>query len=82
MQVYQTPMSIQTFLMKKMLGQKLKDVPEADQQKIFAALEKNPELFKNIAAEVQAKMKDGKGQMLAVMEIVQKYQGDLQQVMK
>ncbi len=74
-------MSLKTFLMKKMLKSKMKDVPEAEQEKIFAAIEKNPELFQKIALETQEKMKQGKDQMAASMEVMQKYQEELKQAM-
>jgi hypothetical protein len=44
-------MSLKTFLMKKMLKSKLGDMPEDQQNKIFGAIEKNPDLFKKIAQE-------------------------------
>ena len=70
-------MSLKTFLMKKMLKSKMKDVPQAEQEKIFSAIDKNPDLFQNIALEVQEKVKQGKDQMAATMEIMSKYQNDL-----
>jgi hypothetical protein len=70
-------MSIKSYLMKKMLASKMKDVPPADQEKIFSAIDKNPQLFENIALEVQEKMKQGKDQMAASMEVMQKYQNEL-----
>ena len=75
-------MSLKTFLMKKMLKSKMKDVPQAEQDKIFNAIEKDPKLFENIALEVQAKMKEGKDQMAATMEVMQKYQGDLKNLLQ
>jgi hypothetical protein len=74
-------MSLKTFMMKKLLASKMKDVPPDQQEKIFAAIEKNPKLFENIALEVQEKMKGGKDQMAATMEVMQKYQEDLKKVM-
>ena len=70
-------MGMKDFLMKKMLQSKMKDVPVAEQEKIFAMIEKNPDFFQKIALEVQEKMKSGKDQMTATMEIMQKYQDDL-----
>ena len=69
------------FLMKKMLKSKMKDIPEAEQEKMLNAIEKNPDFFQNIAAEVQAKMKEGKDQMAATMEVMQKHQEELKKVM-
>jgi hypothetical protein len=55
----------------------MKDVPQDQQEKILDAIEKNPKLFETIALEVQEKMKQGKDQMAATMEVMQKYQDDL-----
>ncbi len=74
-------MSLKTFFLKKLLKSKMKDVPEDQQEKIFAAIEKNPDLFNKIGLEVQEKMKQGKDQMAATMEVMQKYQEDLKKVM-
>ncbi|MCC2630253.1 MAG: hypothetical protein K0S38_62 [Candidatus Paceibacter sp.] len=60
----------------------MKDVPQDQQEKIFAAIEKDPKLFENIALEVQEKMKGGKDQMAATMEVMQKYQDQLKNVMQ
>jgi hypothetical protein len=74
-------MSIKNFLMRKMLKSKMKDVPEAEQEKIFKAIETNPDLFQKIAVEVQAKMKEGKDQMTATMEVMQNHQEELKKVL-
>jgi len=50
-------MSMKTFLMKKMLASQMKGVPQAEQDKLFAMIEKNPELFQKIALEVQEEIK-------------------------
>lgn len=59
----------------------MKDVPEAEQEKIFQAIDKNPDFFQNIATEVQAKMKEGKDQMTATMEVMKKHQEELKKIM-
>lgn len=69
------------FLMKKLLKSKMKDIPEAEQEKILSAIEKNPDFFQNIATEVQTKMKEGKDQMTATMEVMKKHQEDLKKIM-
>ena len=74
-------MSIKTFLLKKMMANKMKDVPQTEQDKVFAMLEKNPDLFQKIGLEVQAEMKKGKDQMSATMEVVKKYESDLKNLM-
>ncbi len=68
------------FLVKKLLQSKMKDVPQEDQEKIFAMLEKNPGLFQKIAEESQEEMKKGKSQMDAVMSVMKKYEGELKKL--
>ncbi|HEC32814.1 MAG TPA: hypothetical protein ENI63_00960 [Candidatus Kaiserbacteria bacterium] len=65
-------------LMKKLLKSKMKDVPEEQQEMILGAIEKNPELFQKIGLEIQSKMKDGKDQMTATMEVMQAHKDELQ----
>jgi hypothetical protein len=72
---------IKNFLMKKMLQSKLKDVPKDQQDKILMAIEKNPELFQKIALEIQQEVKGGKDQMAAAISVMEKYKGELQQLM-
>jgi hypothetical protein len=74
-------MSLKTYLMKKMLASKMKDVPKEQQDKIFTAIDKNPVLFQKIAAETQEKIKGGKDEMSAAMEVMQKYQSELKGLM-
>ena len=68
-------------LMKKMLGKKLQGVSEADQDKLFDMVEKNPELFQKIATEIKALQKSGKDQMAATVEVMSKYQNELKGLM-
>ncbi|MCH8050005.1 hypothetical protein IIB51_01160 [Patescibacteria group bacterium] len=68
-------------LMKKMLGKKLQGIPEADQDKLFDMVEKNPALFQKIATEIKALQKSGKDQMAATVEVMSKYQSELKGLM-
>ncbi|AKM84329.1 TPA: hypothetical protein DCZ46_03195 [Candidatus Campbellbacteria bacterium] len=74
-------MSLKGMLMRKMLKSQMKGVPEAEQEKIFKIIEENPELFQKIATEVQEKMKGGKDQMSATMEVMGKYQSELKNIL-
>ncbi len=67
--------------MKKMLKHQLKGVPQDQQDKLVGMIEKNPELFQQIAVEAQAKMKEGKDQMTAMMEVMQNHQEELKKIM-
>ncbi len=71
-------MGLQETLFKKMLASKMKGVPEAEQQKIFDMIEKNPDLFQKLALEVQTATKNGKDQMTAAREVMEKYKDQLQ----
>ena len=66
--------------MRKMLGNQMKGVPQAEQDKVFTMLEKNPDLFQKIGLEVQEEMKHGKDQMAATMEVVKRYEADLKKL--
>lgn len=59
----------------------MKDVPQAEQEKIFALLEKNPDFFTKIAEEVQIQVKSGKDQQAAVMEVLTAHQEELKKIM-
>ena len=72
---------IKEFLMKKMLQRQLKNVPEGQREQIMTMVEKDPELFAQIAKEIKQEMKKGKSQMSAAMTVMPKYQKQLQQIM-
>jgi hypothetical protein len=65
------------FLMRKLLESKMKDVPIDQREMILDMIEKNPAFFESIAEEVKAKMAEGKDQMAATMEVMQKHQDEL-----
>jgi len=58
----------------------MKDLPDEQADKMIMMIEKNPELFQKIGAEVQEKMNQGKDQMAASMEVMQKYQEELKKI--
>ena len=62
----------------KLKGQ---NIPEEQQDKILDVMLKNPELFKKIAQEAQEKMKEGKDQQSAMMEVMQEHQDELKDLM-
>ncbi len=71
----------QNFMLKQMLKSKMKGVPEAEQERILGMVEKNPDFFKMIGEEVEARKKSGKSEMEATMEVMRKHQGDFQKLM-
>ena len=66
------------FLLKKML--RTQGVPEAQIDMFLNMMEKNPELFKNIALEIQEKTKNGMDQTNASMEVMKKYEAELKKL--
>lgn len=67
-------------LMKQMLKRQMQGVPAEEQEKVAALISQNPDFFTNIAAEVDKKMKEGKDQMAAVMEVMQTHQEELKKM--
>lgn len=68
--------------MKQVIKRQLKGMPEAEVNRIIMLVEKNPELFKKIGDEIQAKVKAGRSQMAASMEVMRAHQAELQKVLK
>jgi len=68
----------QNFLLKKML--RTQGVPEAQINMFISMMEKNPELFKTIASEIQAKVKGGMSQTDAGMQVMKKYEEELKKL--
>lgn len=69
------------FMLKQALKAKMKDVPEAEREKLLAAMEKNPEFFKKIGEEVQKRVKSGQSEMAATMVVMREHQAELQKIM-
>ena len=57
-------------------------VPEAQIEMFVKMIEKNPELFKTIAAEIQEKVKSGMSQMDAGMEVMKKHEEELKKLVE
>ncbi len=66
------------FLLKKML--RTQGVPEAQIDMFIRMMEKNPELFKTIAEEIQTKTKNGVDQQTASVEVMKKYESELKKL--
>ncbi len=73
---------LKNMLMRKMIASKMKDVPQAEQDKLIGMIEKNPQFFEKIALEVQEEMKGGKDQMAATMAVMQKHKKELETIAK
>ena len=68
------------FLLKQALKAKMKDVPEAEREKMLVLLEKNPEFFKKIGEEEQKRVKAGQSEMAATMVVMREHQAELQKL--
>ena len=66
------------FLLKKML--RTQGVPEAQIDMVLTMMEKDPELFKKIAKEIEEKIKGGMDKMEASQKIMQKYEAELKKL--
>ena len=66
------------FLLKKML--KKQGVPPEQIDMLLNMMNKDPELFKKIAKEIEELTKKGFNQQQAGMQVMQKYQSELQKL--
>ncbi len=73
---------IKDFLLKQMLKRQLKGLPEAEIDRIVELVGKNPEVFKKIGDEIKAKVKSGRSQTAATMEVMRAHQSELQKILK
>lgn len=67
--------------MKTMLKKQMKGVPEAEQERIFAMIEKNPDFFMKIAKDVQEKVSGGMSQQDAMMAVMKANETQMKEVM-
>lgn len=75
-------MSMQSFLLKKYAGWKMKGVPEAQREMMMTLLEKDPELMKTIGEEIERRRKGGESEMKAAMEVLKKHRDELARLMR
>jgi hypothetical protein len=74
-------MGIKNFLVKKLVGSKLKHLPKDQQDMIIALVQENPEFFKEIQKKVEAKKKQGQDEQLAMMQVMRENQAQIQKLM-
>jgi len=73
-------MGIKDFMTRKLLERQLKSLPPDQRELVIKAVQENPEFFEKIAKEIQEKTKQGKNQTAASMEVMRKYQSELQNI--
>ena len=69
---------IKEFLLKQAVKRGTKNLPKDQQAMLAAAVEKDPALFAKIAKEIEALKKGGKPEMYAALDVMKKYQKELQ----
>ncbi len=68
--------------MKQAVKHGTKNLPKEQADMLQAAVEKNPELFAKIAKEIDELKKSGKPEMYAALDVMKKYQKELQGMFK
>ena len=74
-------MGIKSYITEKLIRSKMKNLPKAQQDMYIKLIEENPELFKKIGDEVKVLTKNGTSEMTATMQVMRKYQAEIQRLM-
>ncbi len=74
-------MGIKDFITEKLVRSKMKNLPKNQQDMFIKMIKENPELFKKIGDEVKALTKSGTSEMTASMQVMRKYQAEIQKLM-
>ncbi len=73
-------MGIKDFLIKKMVKAKMKNLPQEQQDMIIALVSENPEFFKKLQKQIEAKQKQGHNEQLAMMQVMRENQAEIQKL--
>lgn len=60
---------------------KMKGLPKDQQDMIIALVSENPEFFKKIQGEIEAKKKQGQNEQMAMMQVMRENQAEIQKLM-
>ena len=82
MLLYHNSIMIKDFLLKQVVERQLKGLPENEIDRIVDIVGKNPEIFKKIGDEIKAKVKSGRSEQAAALEVMRAHQAELQKIMK
>ncbi len=72
-------MGIKDFFIKKIIQSKLKNLPK-EQEMIMALVSENPEFFKKLQNQIEAKKKQGKDEQVAMMQVMRENQAEIQKL--
>ncbi len=75
-------MGIRDFFVKQAVKYGAKNLPKEQQEMLKVAVDKNPALFSKIAKEIEVLKKQGKPEMYASLDVMKKYQKELQELFK
>ncbi|MEQ1813051.1 MAG: hypothetical protein ABL860_01175 [Candidatus Nitrotoga sp.] len=70
------------FLMKKLMAQKLKNLPQSQQDAIISVVTKNPKLFEEIAMKIKKRTDAGANETMASMTVMKEYAPQIQKLMQ
>ena len=73
----------QKFILKKLIGNKLKaaGMNDAQIEQLLEVVATHPEFFKKIQDQVDAKKKQGIPEQAAMMTVMREHQGELQKIL-
>jgi hypothetical protein len=71
---------IKEFLLKQAVKYGAKNLPKDQQEMLLKAIEKDPELFNKMGKEIEVLKKQGKPEMYATLDVMKKYQKELQKL--
>ena len=74
-------MGVKDFLIKKLARAKMKNLPQNQQDMLIALVSENPEFFKKIQSQIEAKKKQGQNEQLAMMQVMRENQAEIQKLM-
>ncbi|MCA9351244.1 hypothetical protein KC929_00515 [Patescibacteria group bacterium] len=60
---------------------KMKGLPKDQQDMIIALVSENPDFFKKIQSQIEAKKKQGQGEQLAMMQVMRENQTEIRKLM-
>lgn len=75
-------MGVKDFLIKKLVQSKMKDMPKEQQDMIIALVSENPEFFKKIQGQIEAKKKGGQNEQMAMMQVMRENQTEIQKLVQ
>ena len=64
-----------------MVRSQMKGVPKEQQDMIIALVSENPEFFKKIQEQMEAKKKNGQNEQMAMMQVMRENQAEIQKLM-